>query len=923
VLPSRLVGRQAAAGVEYRTSPGLVAAQPAEYRRGSARQRWLRWQPRAGSAGLVTFAVLGLFEWDDGKDDDDETEDDKKSRSGGSSSSPLPRVIVDPEQEELRRILLEEPGKPEDSVSRTMGDWWDSMVSGQNHTELRHRGRKGRNRAEMLERRERFREQDRRAMSARGWKEADPPEDAMGGVMTVLNSVKTSVFAAILGTPGSTSWGSPGDEAPQRGRQSSLPPQLPKEKPQLSMPELSMPALPQMPQLPSTDGWLESARGAADAAAAAVAGVTSQGTPKQSEEVTSEEQDWWESARSAVMSIAPREESTSQQAEQQTVSPPAETSGPLEPDVSSNPTTEPNERPPPDVPGMEDANLTVRVDIEPKKVAACVGAKAVAKLMSSADSVVLGAMAQSGWEMETIDESKGLYMVSMPSVRYELPGGVISIPAPRFLTTFYDTRGSSNKVGSYQERAQGDMVLENGEGIFQLELGFPFRTTFSISCSGWTRACIGWDGEQVLTSNYVELGIQVPKVPGLSSMLEYFVKSYGSVSTTQCAAALAGYAERMPMPSDPEPAPFVESAEAAEVAESAEIAASTEGAAVMDSVNVNRRDKADEAGSVDNASKVPGETEEELGKDTEWWESARDAVLSAKGSIEALAKEEESSENEPELADPDYLPPPPEVPGMDKANLIVRVDIDSKKAFAKIGGQEGVERLMARSDQKLFETMAQTGWTVETLNESKGQYMLSLPSVRYEIMGAVISIPSPKFATWFRDTRGKSNGAYKERAQGDLVLQNGENLFTIELGWPFSKTLKLSGAGWTRATIGWDGDAVITTNYVEIGIQLPKVPGLSAILEYFVKNYGNESTLECAAALARGADSLPKPEPSPGPSVILEDSVLSQARLDPGHGHGHAREGRAGLEHGHELGSRSPSASSSKARNEAEEVTLR
>ncbi|CAE8673121.1 unnamed protein product, partial [Polarella glacialis] len=91
VLPSRLVGRQAAAGVEYRTRPGLVAAQPAEYRRGSARQRWLRWQPRAGSAGLVTFAVLGLFEWDDGKDDDDETEDDKKSRSGGSSSSPLPR----------------------------------------------------------------------------------------------------------------------------------------------------------------------------------------------------------------------------------------------------------------------------------------------------------------------------------------------------------------------------------------------------------------------------------------------------------------------------------------------------------------------------------------------------------------------------------------------------------------------------------------------------------------------------------------------------------------------------------------------------------------------------------------------------------------------------------------------------------------
>ena len=57
---------------------------------------------------------------------------------------------------------------------------------------------------------------------------------------------------------------------------------------------------------------------------------------------------------------------------------------------------------------------------------------------------------------------------------------------------------------------------------------------------------------------------------------------------------------------------------------------------------------------------------------------------------------------------------------------------------------------------------------------------------------------------------------------------------------------------------GWKGDEIVATNYVEVGIKLPKalamchklnrlehptcfeVPGLTNIMEYFVKSYGTQ-----------------------------------------------------------------------------------
>ena len=58
---------------------------------------------------------------------------------------------------------------------------------------------------------------------------------------------------------------------------------------------------------------------------------------------------------------------------------------------------------------------------------------------------------------------------------------------------------------------EGDLILQNGEDIFTLQLGFPFRTKLSISAAGWTRAKVGWEKDEILSSNYVEVGIQLPK----------------------------------------------------------------------------------------------------------------------------------------------------------------------------------------------------------------------------------------------------------------------------------------------------------------------------------------------------------------------------------------------------------------------------
>jgi len=475
--------------------------------------------------------------------------------------------------------------------------------------------------------------------------------------------------------------------------------------------------------------------------------------------------------------------------------------------------------PPPEVPGMAEANLIVRVKIEPKTAAAIeTQQEGVARLMSQSGGQILATMAQDGWEVTPVDEEEGLFEVSLPPVRYELPGGTVSIPPPRFLTTIRDTHVTSD--GGYVERLQGDLVLQNGDKILTVELGFPFRTSFSVSASGWTRAKIGSQGDSVSVSNYVEIGLNLPKFPGLVPLMQYFVKSYGNESTEQCVDALARGADRI---------------------------------------------------------------------SPEWWESARDAMqglpmpgtppVESSSPEEVVEVEEATPQPEPVVEveivtdvdienEPEEDPPLPEVPGMAEANLIVKVEIDPTQAQATETGETGIIRLMALSGGQILATMAQDGWEVKCVDSEKGLYELMLPAVRYELPGGVVSIPPPRFLTTVRDSRKQHEGGYQERLQGDLVLQNGERILTVELGFPFRTSFSISASGWSRASVGREGDNVVVANSVEIGLQIPKVPGLSSIMQYFVRNYGAQSTKECADCLARGADQLEPEWWEPGVDAV-------------------------------------------------------
>mmetsp|Transcript_101925 Transcript_101925/g.328796 ORF Transcript_101925/g.328796 Transcript_101925/m.328796 type:complete len:238 (+) Transcript_101925:58-771(+) len=230
-----------------------------------------------------------------------------------------------------------------------------------------------------------------------------------------------------------------------------------------------------------------------------------------------------------------------------------------------------------------------------------------------------------------------------------------------------------------------------------------------------------------------------------------------------------------------------------------------------------------------------------------------DGTASAAANAEVAAprvRAQEDPNNAHAKAPVGEWPRPAEIPGMEESNLIVRVDIDPAIIAAVELGAAGVARLMAKSGGEILATMGQEGWVVKTVDEAKGIFELSLPSVRQEFAGCVISIPAPIFRATVRDTSAKEGG-YTERLQGDLILQNGKDILKVELGFPFRTTLEVSAAAWTRAKVGSNNGDVQVSSYVEIGLNVPKVPGISNLLQYFVKSYGKDSTVQCAEALAR------------------------------------------------------------------------
>ncbi|CAE7947773.1 CPK16, partial [Symbiodinium sp. KB8] len=230
--------------------------------------------------------------------------------------------------------------------------------------------------------------------------------------------------------------------------------------------------------------------------------------------------------------------------------------------------------------------------------------------------------------------------------------------APKFLTKLRDTRGTPTS-GPYQGRMEGDLVLQNGEGIFTLQLGFPFRNTLTISAAGWTRAQISWKGDEIVATNYVEVGIKLPKVPGLTNIMEYFVKSYGTQSTQDCTDALA---------------------RAAEVARPPETPLQIVEEKVKELFTPLTGPEPEEAETQPETDAVDPE---EVG-----------LTLPSIAEAEPAPPEEQASSEDPL---------PPVVPGMEEANLVVRVKIDPKRRLVEDLGAEGAENLMAGSNRQILE----------------------------------------------------------------------------------------------------------------------------------------------------------------------------------------------------------------------------
>ena len=82
----------------------------------------------------------------------------------------------------------------------------------------------------------------------------------------------------------------------------------------------------------------------------------------------------------------------------------------------------------PVVPGMSKANLVVNVETVPGKAQT---PHADAKMKQS-NQEVLEDLCGDGWSCSPIDAEKGLFQITLPSVRYQLPMGVVSIPSPLF-----------------------------------------------------------------------------------------------------------------------------------------------------------------------------------------------------------------------------------------------------------------------------------------------------------------------------------------------------------------------------------------------------------------------------------------------------------------------------------------------------------
>jgi len=469
----------------------------------------------------------------------------------------------------------------------------------------------------------------------------------------------------------------------------------------------------------------------------------------------------------------------------------------------------------PTAPGLETANFTVRtkVGLQSGK-SKNGGAEGVDRLMCLPGGRILEIMCSSGWEVRRVNVEKGLYDIFLPDVKYAVPlGASVTIPPPHFAAFVNDVNRRNPK--GHCERLIGDLVLQNGQDILTVELGFPFNKVIKVSAAGWTRAFIGWSEDKVLVECQVVIGMQLPRVPGLMQIMEFFVKAYAAESARDIACSLALGADTL----------MEEGAEEAEIALLQAEAVQAAGIEPVSSPKAAVKE-------VQPAAPVVSTLEE---VETVSTASTVDTDADTAATEVPTVDTDVAIESEPKK--------PPEAPGMAESNLLVDIMGVKKTAKAK-GGKAGLERLMQQSSLSILQCMTTGGWEVEEVKAEV--FDLYLPAVTYEIGTATVSIPSPHFNT----------DVDRRRPLGlecDMVLQNGKDILTIKLGFPFYQTIKVSGAGWARAQLSIEEDKMAIETEVHVGLDVPGLPGLTQILEYFVRSYAEESVQDIAQRLASNA----------------------------------------------------------------------
>ncbi|CAK9013600.1 Uncharacterized protein SCF082_LOCUS11998 [Durusdinium trenchii] len=235
------------------------------------------------------------------------------------------------------------------------------------------------------------------------------------------------------------------------------------------------------------------------------------------------------------------------------------------------------------------------------------------------------------------------------------------------------------------------------------------------------------------------------------------------------------------------------------------------------------------------------------------------ASLAVESARRSKAKRSSPTVDRTEPASPPKSAPVPHVPGLDTANLVIQVSTEPGRANEVMAKRTSMtaSELMAESPETILRMISRPGWRVELPDpETVGggrspdsDFEIFLNPVKYELPLGVITIPAPHFRAHVRETeQTQTEGPYKERLETDLVLQNGDGIVTVSLNFPFSTSFSIGAAGWLRASIGQYEDDVRVRADVEIGLNVPRIPGLGSALECFVKHYIQRSTFGCATS---------------------------------------------------------------------------